>query len=267
MPNANPSGVNQPLNGHPLPGIGRYTLGGDSLLVPSLAVDTEVLLIAPPPAGAIREVGPDSLACIAVVMVGGAVAADAELVYKDGTGREIVIGTAAVGVDSAVPIGPSSVFYMTSDDEGVFIRFANGDGAVSVSASWSDVRNVERFDVALTTSYQALNPAPAQGEAKALTTPLLAPPLALFNYDSIPHVLELEITDGVNTNFLTPDPATSTIPAGESFPLGTICLLIPHGWELRGRLGEAIVDDTVVSSIPWSSTNQGPVRQDQGGAY
>ena len=270
MPNQNPSGPNQPLNQHPTPYADIYVLARDQALFTGLnQASGDVLVIPPPVEGGRRWV--DTYSLIATTVGAGTDTADVEVVYKDGNGNEIVVNAVSVPAAGSQPIAPD-VFILVPEDQGIFLRVTADPpaGSVSAAAKWRDVRNVDRVDVELTTVFQTLfGPADV---GNILFCPKVGEEVEgghawYLNYDpALAPNVELRLTDGTNVFLFgaTPSPAdTATLVA----QLAEFVQSSPELW-VQARIDDATGQtEPVVVSVAISKTNQGPAREDQGGAY
>ncbi len=271
MPNQNPSGPNQPLNQHPVPQEEIYGLAKDAKIYPDLdAASGDVLIVPPPVAGGRRKVS----GCISAGVTGtGTVSATVALVYKNKNGNEAILST----VTPAGLTGPEDFevsMFLVPEDEGLFLRVttdAPGE-KVFAFAQWDDVRNIERADTPLTDSFQNVNPPTPLGNT-AFSPRIFIPDeeefealVHIYNFDTDPHDFEIEATDGTTT--LGPITLASGVPAGEGVRTPLPCTYLPPGFFFRARVSAGAIETKApVFSLPLSLINQGPARQEQGGAY
>jgi len=272
MPNNNPAGVNQPLNQHPLPSNKGYALAGDGAMASNIAIASgDILLVPPPSAGGRRQVSFTGVVAY-LSNTAGIATLNADLIYKDANGDEVLVGQASVALAAAgsdvASLGPSvGGLILMPEDQGLFARVTAdpASGVAAVSANWLDVRNVERYDVNLTTVYQTLFANNDYGicrffsgwDQEADGFPVV------LNKDTAAVVIDIRLTDGTTTIDLPP----ISTPAGEiDQPLG-VPVVLPPGWTIEARLQAALTANpcTIVCAV--SKTNQAPARQNQGGAY
>jgi hypothetical protein len=135
------------------------------------------------------------------------------------------------------------------------------------------VRNLQREDTTLVygvfTGVSPDSPAGNVAVAPRIGAEFEANGVYVFNFDDVEHELSMQITDGANT---VPLPLVdATVPAGEGqyVEASSPCLLLPPGWELQVSLvgPDPISTQAPVFALPLLLANQGPARQDQGGAY
>lgn len=279
MPNENPSGPNQPLNQHPRPAAEHLVLGKDSLLVtplPQGGVDT--LVVPPPPEGVVREVYCDYGSTqqpmqLNALLFGNTLATPPamDLIYKDGNGNEIAIGTATFNTDlrqfRRLNPGNNVGFVLTPDDLGLFARVTeNSDGVFAFISEWQDVRGVQRQDTVLTTAYQQITPVVPEGNtvipALGTTNQGVAPLFLFHNYDPANNAdVTLRVTiGGQSVEWL------QTLGMGESGEMQFQVPNLPPDAKVEAKL-DALLAEDVVLSFAYGLTNQSPVRQDQGGAF
>jgi hypothetical protein len=280
MPNNNPSGPNQPLRHHPLPLNGRYSLGEDAVIHNNMVADTDYQMVPAPPEGVVR----DASVIAGQFLVAGEGAADlvdVEARFVDRNGRETRLTLdAAVAADTLFPSGLTiwgAPFFLLSEDGGINFRWASGGGGGEANvahSSWQDVRNVYRQITALSTQRQSVLPAPREGECLVMPNFDQVPSnlFPVMNFSDADADVLLELYDGSDNVRIQ---APTTIPAAVTpGVLGSIgyaylapALAIPPGWELRARLLTPAPSHPVELYAFYQLTNQGPVRQDQGGAY
>jgi hypothetical protein len=273
MPNSNPSGANQPLNQHPRWVNGLHELAQDAQLLPGplTALSGDVLLIGPPVTGGVRRLVDPADITLFLSASGGAGSTDVAIVYKDGSGNEIVLASrnladSAAGATARVQVD----IFLVPSDLGIFLRVtaSTAVGLLSALAKWADVRGVSRQDTVLTTSWQTVAPAAPVGSIVVPAPGFTGEPVGdIYNYDGILHAVSFRFTDGVNVI----EPAALAVPVavgGRFNELGLIQSFypLPPGASLQAQLAAA-PGAPVVASLPVILTNQGPVRQDQGGAY
>jgi hypothetical protein len=268
--NNNPSGPNQPLNQHPLPLSGYQVLAVDAALITNCVVDTDYLVVPPPPEGAARLINP----LCGIAIIAGATGPDAvfETVLRMAGGNEAILktGTLSSPDDLELLYSFTASIILAPEDEGLFVRFtAINDGTVSISANWSDIRPItERTTVQLTQDGVKVDISPPADPG--LVTKVYGPIDQLpggwvLNTDDVPHDVRVSITDGVNDVDLGP---AQTVAAGAGIPTAFPCVNVPEGWKVQARLvGSSQSVRPVYAVIPWLTANQGPARQDQGGAY
>lgn len=273
MPNSNPSGTSQPMRRHPKPGANYYTLGKDGQILSNLVAGQDYSLIAAPPSGCIREVPAAVVGGIQLVLAGATADAIVEMVYKDGSGREIVVATTTLSfandVDSPLFGGtPAAGMFLTPDDDGLYLRFTGGTGGiVSAQVAWSDIRGVSRKDTVLTQTPQAVHDLADPGETVFIPSMFFSvSTLWAFNYSpGDAHTVVFEITDG---NTTINNPIAIPVAAASAVPIPYLYNALPPGFEFRASLGEApSVDGDLVFMMSQGITNQGPVKEYQGGAY
>ncbi len=280
MPNANPTGVNQPLDQHPLPYRARHVLGIDGIILPSLQRALDFLIVAPPLATGVREIASNTAGAGVVVNNNSAANITAVgLVFKDSAGNEALLANVATVVPGAsAQLAPPASFFLMPGDQGLFVRFtAAGDVAdntVTAYAQWADVRGVERRVATLVQNTAVgLLPAIPNGQALQVAQSDDEDVLAscfLLNFDTVAHGANIAFTIGDGTN---------TVPLLES--LGDLATLIggpvfgfndPSGHHSVG--GNIFANDSVAATTTapvimtaFIRTNHGPVGVDQGGAY
>lgn len=269
MPNQNPAGANQPLNQHPIPLHQIYHVAADSKMVTGLTVASgDVQLVAPPPVGGVRFCPTEAFGLVRVDG-SGTDSATLQLVYKDGGGREIVMDETTVTPGSLNELDVE-VPYLLPSDEGIFIRVTDdSDGEVKAVAHWRDVRGVSRFDTVLSPSWQRIHDLAPNGNVRFTLTPSFEgedPTAArILNYDDKSHTINLRLTDGSETINLGSE---GPVSAGELASFDALFLPTPPGWYYEAQLEEAVGGGPAPRLLlPMGLTNQGPARQDQGGAY
>jgi hypothetical protein len=275
MPNETP---NQPLNQHPLPYLRRNILGQDAAILADIVEATEYLVVPPPTeAGVLREVGGDGgVKTVSLTNLSGVAITDAELVFKDGSGNEVLLSLITPIPDlTNESFGPPTSLFMEAGDLGVFLRFTGGDTkGVSVVSQWTDVRAGTRVVLPLSDSVQDVLPDADEGEVFyfALSPDESLPAVAIANFDSVDATAALTVVDPNNVEVPVPLAARPlVVPAGI---YGTVFNgggapggVYPKGWKLRVVLAAAPTDDAPVLYAVYQTGNQSPVRQDQGGAY
>jgi len=267
MPNANTSGINQPLNQHLVPRHEIYSVAQDIAIFADLLLASGDTLVVPPPvAGGARIVDADGIAALAIGA--GTDTGTIVLVYKDGDGNEVILGSVNAGPGAQV-FGAGIV--LMPSDLGLYVRVTSNPpaGSIAVTAKWDDVRNiVSRENVELTTSFQDILPFapdgntlfPGQfGEESDGTYAWF------FNLDSADRTVEVQITDGTTTFLFSTVPVTTLT----NLDFATVSTLrsTPEV-RVRARITtDAGQTGPVICQVPLSAHNQGPARQDQGGAY
>jgi hypothetical protein len=282
MPNQNPSGANQPLNQHPLPANRRYQLGMDARIIDAVVAATSYEVVPTPPEGVVRDLG---LGLQEFTVGEGALdATDCEFYFVDSQGREVqLVTSAAEAADSVFPgiagtlLGGAPLFLMP-EDGGIFFRFAaggTGGGNNVLQSAWADTRNVYRQVTQLSTSPQAILPATPEGNV--LFTPNFdqvpsTADLIGVNFDGAPVDILFELYDGINTVRLGPPVTVPLAPTPGALGAAlagvpATSIVQPPGWEVRATIVSAAPAEAVEVYAYYCFANQGPVRQDQGGAY
>jgi hypothetical protein len=278
MPNNNPSGANQPLNQHPLPLNYRYALGMDGRILENLVAATPYLLVEPGDAGVVREISPFGRFALHVG-VGAADVTNIRFYLRDAQGLEYPIGTFAgpVAAGATQSFTWSRPYFLLGQEfTGAYVSFTGGAGGnIQLFGSWSDVRHVDAQRVlSLSQNPQNIYPDVPIGNAGWMPGNDQSPgaPLPTFNFDDIPHNVLYQLYDGQNLFDVETVTVGAAVVAGvqAAYAQGTdiASIPIPYGWELRATLQEALNGAGPVRTIQDATfTNQGPVRQDQGGAY
>lgn len=278
MPNANPSGANQPLDKNPTWMPSYRIIGADTAIFADVDPSAgDLLVIAPPSAGGVRIVqGESDMPAVIVNNASGVALVAPLLVYKDAAGNEAVLFTSSNILNGAFgPMVPTAAFPLIPGDQGIFLRMPSGGAptGVSVTANWTDVDNVEVRDVELAGATKvALFPAADPGEVLSLMNPLPSTPLIAW---------------ALNKDDVTHDGADITMTQEE----GSVIVPFRHGsWGvLAAGIGTVIFDDskpvatpeivvnvadaTAVSTIApviriaFTRFNQGPVAQDTASAF
>lgn len=279
MPNANPTGINQPLDQHPLPSLRRKILGIDGLILPSMQRGLDILVVPPPSAGGVREVGGEIVPVVVVNESGANITAVA-LVYKDAAGNEATLALDATVMDgTAAQLALPAAFFLMPDDQGLFVRFLRGagdpaDNTVTAYSQWADVRGVERRVVSLITGAQvSLLPAIPQGQALEVALTPDEEVLAscyLLNYDTIAHGDDIvfTITDGVNeVPLLESLSDLATLIGGPVFGFNDPSGHHSIGWNILAEDSAVQTTTAAVIMTAFIRTNHGPVAVEQGGAF
>ncbi len=280
---ANTAQPNQPLSSHPLPfGVGRL-LGASATLVKGAAPNSDSLLV-PPPASSPNGSVARGLAVSAQLINNSAApvlagAGNFALVYKAEGALEAVFGDSA----NALAVGGTETldtlqFLLAPTDRGVFLRLGDlqttgpVDFADTLDAymNYLDFRDRTRVAVDLTTDYQTVL-AGVQGKSRMLASgggdfsQLFA---AIANFDSITHIIEARLSDGVNVIQLpSVGPAPIAIGALEELELNNAMANLQEGWSLQMRTTVAPALNPCRAILAYTDTNLSPVRTDQGGAY
>ncbi len=263
---------------HPAPWGAHHLLGSSSYMAADLAIDTDYLLIPPPPAVAageppiIRECGLESALSPGLLRndSGGDIT-DVEFFYRDSQGREAIMSTTATVADGSLrDLSPSSSpFFLGAEDQGIFVRFSAAGPVPADSVNgvglFADVRDVLFLDTELSENQIAI----LAGAENISRIPLPAldagTPSCLLNFDTgTPHTVDLFVTDGSETILLYSGLA---VPDGEYLSMDELPP-IPEGWSVLAALGEPLGGSgPVVARVFYIETNPVPVRPNQGGAY
>ena len=277
----------QQFKKHPLPFLLMNVLAGAPSLVKG-AFNGDFLLVPPPSADDVDANGGSVVrAVIAPFGVRNAgtadtvAATDVQLVYKAEGGREVVLANLnpAVLVQGAITfMQPAMTPLLSPNDQGIFLRVTGAIAGLLIDASgtYADLRGPQRTTVDVNVVSPAAPQTVAEGteEGAVLYNTFIAAGFGIANFDTVAHTFHIFLDNGTDTIELTNTAVPQSIPAGFAFPLplagsaaGQAIPALAEGWSLKVSLGEAVVTKAPRVFTGYVSTNEGPARNDQAGAY
>lgn len=278
MPNANPAGVNQPLDQAPRTAYRAHIIGADASLFTDIPVaaspGADTLIVSGPAAGGVRQVS-TVFEPLSVFINGAGLELDSiAFVLKKVGGGESIITTDTTITDGDSFLLTGLPLFLKDDVIGVFLRIIDAGGAVpgvSGYASWQDVRNVDQQNTempdAAGTRIEVLS-GPGVGNTRQVTAEGVFPvPVWCHNYDDVSHNVSMFLSNGLVDIPVGDGSAAVVVAAGTSALLVIFSVGLTPGWSLKAEMTANVSTQTPVISVAYTDTNQAPVLPDQASAF